>query len=140
MVNTKQFFKYVLPVYIISTLLFSVEWLSDSVPDGPNLHGLIYPQSSDAIGSSFAYEFYLKGILINSLLYGLFGVAVYKLVFSRVKNKKINIAISIVLWTLAFLPTLLFFLFFSEYSFSWDYNHPVNYPEIRFRSILFSKN
>jgi len=139
MTTINQVFKYVLPTYIISILLFQVEWLSDSLLDGPNLHGLIYPQSSDAIGSSFAYEFYLKGILINSVPYGLFGVLVYKLVFSRVKSKKINMAILIVLWTLAFFPILLFLVFFYECSFYWDYNHPVNYSEIKFRSILFLK-
>lgn len=137
MITIKEFLKYIFPLSVILNMLFQVEWLSDSIIDGPNLQGLLYPHSSDAIGSSFAYEFYWKGIILNTFIYGLLAYILYKLTLSRISNRKVNSSISIILWVLTSLRILMFLLFFSEYYFFWDFNHPVNYTEVKFRSFLF---
>lgn len=123
--------KYILPIGIIAPCFFSFQWVSESVADGPNLYGLIYPQKSDAIGSSFAYEFYLKGILLNMSIYLLFGTLIYLTLIKRIKKTKILNGLSVAIWIIATLVCVKNLMFFSEYTFKWDYDFPVEYEEIK---------
>ena len=84
----KKILTYSIPIGLIAAWFISFEWISESVLDGPNLYGLIYPHRSDAIGSSFAYEFYLKGILINFPLYMLLGALIYWMAIRNIVKGK----------------------------------------------------
>jgi hypothetical protein len=127
----KIIFKYILPIGIITEDFFSFQWVSESVVDGPHLYGLIYPQNSDAIGSSFAYEFYLKGILLNMSIYLLIGTLIYWVLIKRIKKIKTINGLSVGIWIIATLVCVGNLMFFSEYTFKWDYDFPVEYKEIK---------
>jgi len=131
----KKILTYSIPISLIAAWFISFEWISESVVDGPNLHGLIYPHRSDAIGSSFAYEFYLKGILINFPLYILLGTLIYWIAIKRIVKRKIRNGIIIGLWLISILIYIPSLIFISEYRFSWDYDFPVEYKEIKLCKI-----
>jgi len=132
MKELKNILLYIIPISLISTILVSTKWVSESITDTPNLYGLIYPVRSDALGSSFAYEFYLKGILLNSIPYFIFGLIVYYLSIKRLKNTKVKTGISIGLWILLILIYSPFLVFLSEYSLKWDYSFIVEYKKFEF--------
>ena len=123
---------FVIPISLILARLISIKSTSESIIDAPNLYGLIYPVRSDALGSSFAYEFYLKGILLNSIPYFLFGLIVYYVLIKTLKNTKIKIGIAIGLLVLLILIYSPFLVFLSEYNLKWDCSFLVEYKKFEF--------
>jgi hypothetical protein len=121
--KTKEILYIVLPLSFFLSFLFQQKWHSKSVMDWPNLYGLFYPISSDAIGSSFNYEYYIKGLLIALIIFGTISYLFNSFVLQKIKNWFIKKGIIILIWigfSLLVLPRI---LFINYAVFKWDYNH-----------------
>lgn len=120
--KTKEILSIVLPLSFVLSFLLQQKWHSKSVLDWPNLYGLFYPISSDAIGSSFNYEYYIKGLLIALTVFGIISYLFNSFVLQKIKNKFIKIGILILIWvgfSLLILPRI---LFIHHAIFKWDYD------------------
>ena len=64
-------------------------------------------------------------------IYLLFGTLIYLTLIKRIKKTKILNGLSVAIWIIATLVCVENLMFFSEYTFKWDYDFPVEYEEIK---------
>lgn len=120
--KNKDIISIIFPLTFFLTFSIQQKWHSSSVLDWPNVYGLFYPISSDAIGSSFNYDYYLKGFLITIPIFGFLSYLFNRFLFQKIKNKLIKIGIMILIWigfSWLVLPRL---LFIGYSNFKWDYD------------------
>ena len=115
---------FAIPFAIILSWTLYFVWVPIPGEGGTKLFGLFYPQSSDSWASSFEYQYYWKGILINFPVYFIIGILIYWLTIKRMNRKLITSLIAIVLWAFVIWLNRISYLFFSDFSFLWDYDSP----------------
>lgn len=112
---------FILPMSIVWTFTICLKWHS-RLGDWPDVYGMFYPISSDSIGSSLHYEYYIKGIIINILLFSIISALVYFALVKRILNSKIK-RIIIRLILVAFWGVMLLkAVFVGESDMMWDYD------------------
>lgn len=86
------------PLAILMTFLIQLKWHSSSVVDWPNLYGLFYPVSSDAIGYTFNFEYYIKGLMIHFMFFGFISYLLVNIIANKLKSKIIKKILVIAVW------------------------------------------
>ena len=117
-----KIFAIVLPLAMILTFLIQLKWHSSSVVDWPNLYGLFYPVTSDAIGYTFNFEYYIKGLIIHLVIFGLIGYILVNILDSKLKRKIIRKILITVVWIGFIIVVLPRIIIVKDAEFKWDYD------------------
>ena len=127
----------VFPLTIVLTFLIQLKWHSASILDWLNLYGLFYPISSDAIGSSFNYEYYIKGLLITIIIFGIFSYFLNYFLIKQIVNRLIKRRVVIVIWIVFLLLVLPKIIIINYSDFMWDYDKTSKFESKTF--YMFNK-
>lgn len=120
--RNKDIISIIFPLTFFLTFFIQQKWHSSNVLDYPNLYGLFYPIFSDAIGSSFSYDYYIKGFLITIPIFGFLSYLFNHFLLQKIKTKLIKTSLVILIWigfSCLVLPRILFITYSN---FKWDYD------------------
>ncbi|MGQ8338449.1 hypothetical protein ACUNWD_17975 [Sunxiuqinia sp. A32] len=124
-----KIFAIVFPLAMVLTFLIQLKWHSSSIIDWPNLYGLFYPVTSDAIGYTFNFEYYIKGLVIHLVIFGLVGYFLVNVLDTKLKIKILRKILIIVVWIGFIIVVLPRIIIVQDADFKWDYDKTTKIDE-----------
>jgi hypothetical protein len=119
----------VIPFALVMTFMILLKYQSSSVLDWPNLYGLFYPVTSDQVGYTFNFDYYIKGLIIHLIIWGGIGYFTARFLDLKLKNKILRRVLIGIVW-FGFMTFVLFrILIIDDANIKWDYDKTIKIEE-----------
>ena len=124
-----RIFLIVIPFALVMTFMILLKYQSSSVPDWPSLYGLFYPVTSDQVGYTFNFDYYIKGLIIHLIIWGGIGYFTARFLDLKLRSKILRRILIGSVW-IGFITFVLFrILIIDDANIKWDYDKTIKIEE-----------